>query len=176
MQRIPVEPLTDSAFAPFGDVIQTEGRPSYPINQGTTQRFHALARVQVHGTQACAGISLARGDAFSYPIHITMLERHPKGSQAWIPRAAVPTAKGGQAAPYFLVVVAPNGANDKPDESGLRAFLARPDQGVNYSQGTWHHPLLSFDQPGEFVVVDRIADDANCDECTLGQVYVIDGS
>ena len=33
-------PLTREAFAPFGDVIETEGAHHYPINQGTTERYH----------------------------------------------------------------------------------------------------------------------------------------
>lgn len=170
MKRLTVEPLTPEAFAPFGDVIQTRDSSWYHINQGSTRRYHDLARVQCQGEQAAVGISLAVGDAFHYPVTVRMLERHPKGSQAWIPRAA-----GASHAPAFLVVVAPNGHDDRPDESGLRVFLAQPDQGVNYRQGTWHHPLLSFGASGEFVVIDRIAGDHNCDECDLGQSYLIDG-
>jgi ureidoglycolate lyase len=175
MKRLLIEPLAPDAFAPFGDVIQTRDSAWYPINQGTTRRYHDLARVQAHGESSHVGISLAVGQAFTYPITIRMLERHPKGSQAWIPRAGITQGQQGGAAP-FLVVVAPNGQNgNAPDESGLRVFMADPDQGVNYHSGTWHHPLLSFGQAGEFVVIDRIGTDDNCDECPLSQGYLIDG-
>lgn len=175
MKRLTVEPLTTNAFAPFGDVIQTRDAAWYHINQGSTRRYHDLAKVQLQGNDARVGISLAVGDAFHYPITVRMLERHPKGSQAWIPRAGGNQTNGLSQAVPFLVVVAPNGANDRPDEAGIRVFMAQPDQGVNYHQGTWHHPLLSFGQPGEFVVIDRVAADQNCDECDLTEVYLIDG-
>ncbi|MAK56008.1 MAG: ureidoglycolate lyase [Pusillimonas sp.] len=161
-----LEPLTKEAFAPFGDVICTRGNASFPINNGTTQRYHHVGKVQVHGEDGQAGISLAVGGAFSFPINIAMLERHPLGSQAWIPAARNP----------FVVVVAPNGANDRPDENGIRAFYAEGDQGVNYYAGVWHHPLLSLGQQGDFIVVDRIGSAPNCDECDLNQIFVIDGT
>ena len=161
--RITLEPLTKAAFAPFGDVIEIEGSASYPINQGTTQRFHHLGKVQILGDDGVAGISMARGDAFQLPVTIRMLERHPIGSQAWIPTNNTP----------FIVVVAPNGADDLPDESHLRAFYATGQQGVNYHAGTWHHPLMSYGQQGDFIVVDRIGTTPNCDERDLRAHYVV---
>tara|TARA_R100000306_G_C4377943_1_gene142821 strand:+ start:2318 stop:2842 length:525 start_codon:yes stop_codon:yes gene_type:complete len=160
-----LEPLTKEAFEPFGDVICTRGNTSFPINNGTTQRYHHLGKVQVFGEEGQAGISLAVGGARSFPIKVSMLERHPLGSQAWIPVGRNP----------FVVVVAPNGANDCPDESGIRAFYVEGDQGVNYHAGVWHHPLLSLDQQGDFIVVDRIGAAPNCDEQDLNQFFVIDG-
>jgi len=161
-----LEPLTKAAFAPFGDVIEMQGSDWFPINNGSTQRFHHLGKVQVFGDDGQAGISLARGDAFAFPIRIRMLERHPRGSQAWIPFDQTP----------FVAVVAPNGANDKPDETGLRAFYVQGIQGVNYHAGTWHHPLMSLDKQGDFIVVDRIGVAPNCDECDLEQTYIVDGT
>ncbi|MBF6617364.1 MAG: ureidoglycolate lyase [Candidimonas sp.] len=166
MSILKLEILTRVAFAPFGDVIETEGRESYPINKGTTQRFHDLASVQIADAQGRAGISLARGNAFNYPLSITMLERHPLGSQAWIPCNQTP----------FVAIVAPNGPNDTPDESGLRAFYVQGNQGVNYHRGTWHHPLVTLGQQGDFIVVDRVGEGENCDEHELSISYVVDGS
>lgn len=157
------EPLTSEAFAPFGDVIEANAAAhSFLINGGTTQRFHDLAEVTcgndgVDGqdtTQARVGISIFRGQARVFPLPVTMLERHPKGSQAFIPLQALP----------YLVVVAPNGENDGPDLDRLRLFYVNAKQGVNYRQGTWHHPLLALAEISDFLVVDRIAGGPNCDE------------
>ena len=82
-----------------------------------------------------------------------MLERHPQGSQAFIPMQ-------GQA---FLVVVAPGLNADEPDLSQLQAFISDGSQGVNYRAGTWHHPLLTLEAPSDFAVIDRIGSGPNCD-------------
>ncbi len=161
-----LERLDKQAFAPFGDVIEMREDEWYPINKGTTRRYHDLGAIQVLGEDGRAAISLARGDAVDFPLSIRMLERHPLGSQAWIPFNGVP----------FIVVVAPNGPDDRPLETELRAFFADGRQGVNYHAGTWHHPLMSFKQQGDFVVIDRIGTQPNCDVCDLNQVHTIDGS
>ncbi|MEL0623097.1 ureidoglycolate lyase [Marinomonas arenicola] len=174
MRLIP-EPLNAQVFAPFGEVIEaSDAAPSFFINGGTTQRFHDLAAVTMmeeaedsQGSRPVhAGISVFRGQARRFPMMITMLERHPKGSQAFMPL---------QGRPYF-VVVAPPGENDEPDLSQLRLFYASGQQGVNYHQGTWHHPLLALGQTSDFLVVDRIGGGSNCDEYPFpdGQSYVID--
>ncbi|MDO4640221.1 MAG: ureidoglycolate lyase [Neisseria sp.] len=76
------------------------------------------------------------------------------------------------------MVVAPNGANDKPDETQMRAFYAEHGQGVNYHAGTWHHPLLTHSEignSGDFIVVDRIGAGNNCDEVALARSWVVTG-
>ena len=161
--QISLEPLDKASFAPFGDVIDLNA-DWFPINQGTTRRYHALGSVQVLGEGAQGVISLAVAKRAALPVSVRMLERHPLGSQAWIPRTQAP----------FIVVVAPNGADDKPDEAHLRAFYARADQGVNYHAGVWHHPLLSLAEQGEFIVVDRDGPGNNCDEADLAYVRVLE--
>jgi len=42
-----IQKLTREAFAAFGDVITKEGAHHYPINDGTTERFHDLAQIDV---------------------------------------------------------------------------------------------------------------------------------
>ena len=155
MHTLKVEPLTREAFAPFGDVIQTDGAEHFPINQGSTTRFHDLAPVQLHGEAARALISIFRGRAFSLPFEARMVERHPLGSQAFMPLDRRP----------YLVLVAPPG--DAPRVEDLRAFLAEGSQGVNYRAGTWHHPLLALEAESEFLVVDRGGSGHNCDEVDL---------
>src|SRR5690606_18106437 len=120
MPTLALERLDPQAFAPFGDVIEMGGRPWFHINGGTTRRYHDQGRIQVEGADGQGGISMARGDAFQFPLRIEMLERHPLGSQAWIPVNATP----------FVAVVAPNGPGDRPDESAIRAFYVGPGQGV----------------------------------------------
>lgn len=161
-----LEKLTAESFAPFGDVIEILGEASFPINGGTTARYHDLGKIQTEQDGDRPAISMARGSGYQFPIEIKMLERHPKGSQAWIPTNGTP----------FVVVVAPNGLEDRPDESQLRAFFAEGHQGVNYHKGTWHHPLLTYSQgTGDFVVIDRIGKGNNCDEQDLSKTYIITG-
>ncbi|MCI2808402.1 ureidoglycolate lyase [Eoetvoesiella caeni] len=166
MPILKLERLTQSAFAGFGDVIEMNDRDWFHINNGSTRRYHNQSTVQVTGADGQAGISLARGDAFKLPQTVTMLERHPLGSQSWIPMDGAP----------FLIVVAPNGVDGLPDEAGIRAFYADGGQGVNYFQGTWHHPLMTLGRQGSFVVIDRIGSVPNCDERDLAQHYTIDGA
>ncbi|MEE2997699.1 MAG: ureidoglycolate lyase [Pseudomonadota bacterium] len=145
-------PLTREAFAPFGDVIQTDGAQRIKINEGTTERFHDLARVDLASRGGHPLINIFRGQPRPQPINILMVERHPLGSQAFIPLRNA----------CWLVVVAP--PEDAPDPSKLRAFRARGDQGVNYHVGVWHHPLLVLEHNHDFLVVDRGGLGANCDE------------
>ncbi len=146
------QPLTSDTFAPFGDVIETADRDYFMINDGNTRRYHRLAEVDTGPSDGRPIISIFRSGAYDYPFRIRMLERHPHGSQAFIPLH-------GNA---FLVVVAPPGPEPTPND--IRAFIAQGDQGVNYHRGTWHHPVLAIKDQDEFLVVDRAGDLPNCDE------------
>jgi ureidoglycolate lyase len=155
MRELPVEPLTPDAFAPFGEVIEPEAaRTAYGVNDGTSQRFHALGHVTCHG--GAPVISIFRAQPRALPFAVAMLERHPRGSQAFMPLSDAP----------YLVVVAADPA------SPPRAFLAR-GQGVNFRAGTWHHPLLALERTSDFLVVDREGEDDNCDEARLGEPWSI---
>ncbi len=147
-----VRELKQSTFAPYGDIIETNGAKSFFINQGTTQRFHDLAEVDVDDRGGRPIISIFRGQAFSLPIPIKMLERHPLGSQAFIPITPYP----------WLLVVAPA---EKDGSPGIpEAFLAGSHQGVSYRKGVWHHPLLSLQKTSDFLVVDRGGEGENLEE------------
>ena len=145
------QPLTRAAFAPFGDVIETAGAKSFPINGGMVERFHDLARVQVDA-QGRALLSIFRGQPYALPLPVRYVERHPLGSQAFYPV--------GQA--RYAVIVAPPGDTVKPED--LRAFIGDGTQGVNYRPGVWHHVLLVLDAPADFLVIDRGGPGNNCDE------------
>lgn len=150
--ELAVELLSRDGFAAFGDVIETAGAHHYAINQGTTERFHDLCHVDVASEGGSTLVNIFRGQVFSCPIEIKMMERHPLGSQAFIPLSARP----------FLVVVAEDGSNGAPGL--LRAFLSTAGQGVNYRRNVWHHPLLSLEAISEFVVVDRGGPGDNLEE------------
>ena len=153
--EIKVEPLTREAFAPFGDVIEaSESVNHYTINAGNTERYHDLANIDV-GQDGKAIVSIFRGQPRQLPFTVAMMERHPKGSQAFIPMSGRP----------YLVVVADK--NSTPTVNDLRCFLAQANQGVNYAKGVWHHPLLALHETSDFLVVDRSGPGANCDEVEL---------
>ncbi|WP_228198696.1 MULTISPECIES: ureidoglycolate lyase [Acinetobacter] len=152
LQTIHIEPLTKANFAAFGEVIQCAEQDFFHINNAHTERYHAIAVTQTD--QAQSGISIFRNiKSTVLPCTICMLERHPLGSQAFIPMH-------GQ---IFLIVVAPALDANQPDLSQLRAFISNGEQGVNYHAGTWHHPLLTLEAPSQFVVIDRIGTGQNCD-------------
>ena len=144
------EPLTRRAFAPFGEVIETAGATHYPINRGAMERFDGLASVDV-GDRPLVSIVECRRTA-GLPIPVRLVERHPLGSQAFIPM--------GEA--VMCVVVAPPGDGVSPED--LRAFLSNGRQGINYYRGTWHMPLVAFRQGQRFLVVDRGGSGDNCEE------------
>lgn len=152
-----VEPLTRAAFAPFGDVITLDGARRFPINGGTTERFHDLANIDVGEAGGRPLINVFRGQPRSLPFEVTMMERHPLGSQAFIPLSENLR---------YLVVVAPCG---RFDEARMRAFSVRGRTGVNYARGVWHHPLIALDAASDFLVIDRGGEGANCDEVALAQ-------
>ncbi|MBF7686220.1 ureidoglycolate lyase [Acinetobacter sp. B10A] len=153
MQVVRIEPLTVENFAPFGDVISCEGHDFFHINDAHTERYHNIVQTQKQG-QSNIGISIFRNiKTTSLPLRIKMLEKHPQGSQAFIPMS-------GQ---VFLIVVAPALNEDCPDVLKIRAFLSNGKQGVNYRINTWHHPLLTLESPSDFAVIDRIGTGHNCD-------------
>ena len=145
------EPLSRKAFAPFGQVIETEGAGHFTINQGTTERFHDLANIELGGTNARPLISIFHGTVFTLPYRLHLVERHPLGSQAFMPLSPQP----------FLVTVAPGEAG-RPGTP--RAFLTAPGQGINISRNVWHGTLTPLAAPAEFLVVDRGGDGDNLEE------------
>lgn len=164
MRQLIVEPLTQEAFAPFGDVIEaSDALRHFPINGGNTERYHDLATLDP-GEGGRVIVSIFRGQPRALPFTVAMMERHPLASQAFVPLAARP----------YLVVVAP--AGEPPGAEDLRCFLAQPGQGVNYAKGVWHHPLLALEAVSDFLVLDRAGEGPNCDEVQLDHVALIPAS
>jgi ureidoglycolate lyase len=147
-----IEPLTKAGFAPFGDVIEMEGAQHYPINQGFAERFNDLTRVDVGDVN----ISIVVANPRTQPIAITLMERHPLGSQIFYPLQDKP----------WLVLV----CGDPKDRASFRAFSATGRQGVNYARNSWHHPLLVLDIESRFLVVDRKGPGANLEEILIDEI------
>lgn len=157
--KIAIEPMDAAAFAPFGDVLSVAGAPDKIINQGQCGRYHDRA-VLDFGATGRAGISLFKAAPRSLPFPLEMMERHPEGSQAFIPMSMDP----------FLVIVAP----DQGGAPGLpRAFLTEAGQAINFHRGTWHGVLTPLVAPGLFSVVDRIGDGANLEEFWFDTAYSV---
>jgi ureidoglycolate lyase len=156
------QPLTAEGFAPFGEVIQCAGSRSFPINGGTTERFHDLARIEP-GPEGRVIVSIFRAQPRTMPMSLTMMERHPLASQAFVPM---------QERPYLVVVAESLPGSNAPGT--LHAFMARGDQGVNYASGVWHHPLLALNQVSDFLVIDRQGTGQNCDEFVFADAVQID--
>ena len=151
-------PLTAEAFAPFGDVLDCAGEPDKIINRGMCGRYHD--RAQLDFGDGRAGISLFNAEPRGMPYLLDLLERHPDGSQCFVPMSEHP----------FLVIVA-------PDEDGTPgtplAFLTDPGQAINFHRGTWHGVLTPLYAPGLFAVIDRIGDGANLEEVHLDPPYTV---
>jgi ureidoglycolate lyase len=157
--EIHAEPLTEAEFAPFGDLLTLHPEPDKIINAGLCGRHHDLARLDF-GPDGRAGISLFDAEPRSLPYRLDLLERHPEGSQAFVPMTEHP----------FLVIVAPD-AGGRPGVP--RAFLTAARQGVNFHRGTWHGVLTPLHAPGLFAVVDRIGDTANLEEFLLDPAITV---
>jgi len=147
-----LEPLTREVFAPYGEVIETFGAERRMINEGTTERFHALAHADVSAGGGTAILSIFQASRRRFPVAVRMLEQHPLGSQAFYPLSD----------DEWLVVVGEG--NDTPDPATLRCFRATGRQGVNYARGTWHHPVLVLQPQQCFLVVDREGPGSNLSE------------
>jgi ureidoglycolate lyase len=157
---IKARPLTRKAFAPFGDVIEKPGSEERLINNGKCVRHHDLANIELAGPGAKPAINIFSGQPYEMPLSLTMVERHPLGSQAFIPMHSNP----------FLVVVCPdeNGIPGKPI-----AFITEPGQGINLKMGHWHGVLTPLGEAGDFVVVDRVGDGNNLEEHHFETPWVI---
>ena len=145
MRQIRPEPLTTAAFAPFGDVLQATGDFRL-INAGLCQRHHDQARLDFGN--AGPGLSTFLARPRTLPYSFALIERHPDGSQAFIPMTEHP----------FLIIAAPD------PQATPRAFLTNGNQGINLHRGTWHGVLTPLHAPGLFVVVDRIGPTPNLEE------------
>ncbi|WP_407184023.1 ureidoglycolate lyase [Bradyrhizobium centrosematis] len=155
MVTLSIEPLTKQAFAPFGEVVETQGKTPLSINQGYAARYNELATIDVAAEGGQVNISWFVASARPAPIAISLMERHPLGSQMFMP------LNGAD----WLVVV----CTDPAISASYRAFAAKGHQGVNYARNCWHHPLLVLQDASAFLVVDRKGDGDNLEEFWLSE-------
>ena len=148
-RQITILPLTRAAFAPFGTVIAADDATAFPINDGHTMRHHDLARPQIaegggdsKGGGYVALSIFAHARAVRLPLILAMMERHPLGSQAFVPM------NGAR-----LVVTVAQDVNGRP---GLpQAFITTPEQGIQYDRNCWHGVLAPLSDNARFLVIDR---------------------
>ena len=152
--QIQTEPLTAAAFAPFGDVLDATGDFRL-INAGLCQRHHDRATLDFGGARA--GISIFQAQPRRLPYSFDLIERHPDGSQAFLPMTQSP----------FLVIVA-----QSPGPTP-RAFLTNGAQGINLHRGTWHGVLTPLHAPGLFAVIDRIGETPNLQEHHFAHPWIV---
>ncbi len=154
MRVIRPKPLSSEAFAPFGDVLDATGDYRL-INDGLCRRHHDRALLDVG--DARAGISIFQAEPRALPYSFDLIERHPEGSQAFVPMTEHP----------FLVIV-----SSGPDVPPL-AFLTNGRQGINLHKGTWHGVLTPLHAPGLFAVIDRIGPTPNLEEHRYSQPWTV---
>lgn len=161
--QIRASALDPAQYRPYGDVIAADLSPANPANAGTAQRFNHLAALENLRPGAKPNLCLFRvAPATANPFEVRMLERHRHSTQAFIPMAE---------ARYLVVACLGDAA---PDLSTLRAFLARPGQGITYRPGVWHHPLIGLDRQTDFAcVVHEDGSWGDCEEHTLEEACSI---
>ena len=136
------KPISKENFLKFGDMITTDNINPLEINDGYAKRFDGIANLNTSKDNGETTISIFSALKRSFPMKIDMMEKHPLGSQAFVPMKET----------TFLVLVAPK--SEKPNLNKVEAFVVPPGIGVNYNPGTWHFPLISTEDMN-FLVVDR---------------------
>jgi len=142
--KINIKPIkiTKKNFSKFGELIHTKKKKSITINNGYAKRFHDLGKINTSSKKGSPIISIFSAKKRSFPMKIDMMEKHPLGSQAFIPMKET----------TFLVFVAPKGK--KPEIKKIKSFVVPKQTGVNYKPGIWHFPLIS-NKNMNFLVIDR---------------------
>lgn len=160
MTSLTPEPLTAEKFKAYGSVIETANAEAIRINNGSCLRYSNLANLDIDDS-GVTGISLFEAEPISSPYQLAHVERHPLGSQAFIPMTQE----------KFLVIVADdlNGVAQEP-----RVFITNGRQGVNYKRHVWHGVLAPMVVPALFAVVDYIGTGANLDEHEYQLPYSIE--
>ena len=144
MKNLMIKPklITKENFKKFGDMISTEDIKPLEINNGFAKRYDGIANLDTKKNNGESTICIFSALKRSFPMKIDIMEKHPLGSQAFIPMKET----------VFLSFVAPEG--EKPDLTRVEAFIIPKGIGVNYNPGIWHFPLISTEDMN-FLVVDR---------------------
>jgi ureidoglycolate lyase len=149
--------LSAERFAPFGNVIEAATTSPATMNGVRFERFDDLVDLDIDTeSEGRVSVSIARcRTPTRLPYRVEMVERHPLGSQAFIPLQRF----------VFIVVVGPPG--ESIEAADLQAFITNGRQGINYRRGVWHMPLIALESGHDFLVIDRTGEGANCDQVFL---------
>ena len=155
--KLTPEKLTTENFSQFGEVISIENKEFITINDGYANKYADLAQVDTQEENGQTSVHIFVATKRQFPLQITMLEKHPFFSQTFIPRGNTP----------FIVVVSPSA--EEPVIENIRAFISNGEQGVNYSRGVWHFPLISVRDDAQFIVIDRkhVIDSDDIEQCIV---------
>ena len=153
-------PMTKENFSKFGDMIGTENIKPIEINNGYANRFDDIAKIDTSNNNGETTISIFSALKRSFPMKIDMMEKHPLGTQAFIPMKET----------TFLTLVAPEGKKLEMDK--IESFVVPKGKGVNYKTGIWHFPLISTEDM-DFLVVDRKGPGENLNVENLDQEEIL---
>ena len=134
--------ITSKNFATYGDLISSDAIKPMDINAGYAKRFDDLAKINTSKDKGETIVSIFSAIKRLFPMKIDMMEKHPLGSQAFVPMKET----------IFLSFVAPPG--DAPEINKIQSFIIPPKMGINYKPGIWHFPLISTEDTN-FFVIDR---------------------
>tara|TARA_B100000945_G_C20148059_1_gene487166 strand:+ start:207 stop:698 length:492 start_codon:yes stop_codon:yes gene_type:complete len=142
--KITIKPtkISRKNFSKFGELINTKNKKPISINNGYARRFHDLGKINTSSNKGNPIISIFSAKKRNFPMKINMMEKHPLGSQAFIPMKET----------SFIVFVAPRGK--EPDVNKIKSFIVPKQTGINYKPGIWHFPLIS-NKNMNFLVIDR---------------------
>jgi ureidoglycolate lyase len=132
--NIKAVPLTQEAFAPFGQVLMAHG--------DGPERHVFAANMDNRRSGVAPNMAHMRIETVDLPVVIDTLERHSFSNQTFIPLNGT----------CQLVVVCPPLPDNMPDISKMTEFVAAASQAINYTTGVWHAPRTAISGPGEFVM------------------------
>ena len=78
-------PITKENFSIYGDVISTKDIKPLEINNGYAKRYDGIANLNTSKDNGETTISIFSALKRKFPMKIDMMEKHPLGSQAFIP-------------------------------------------------------------------------------------------
>jgi ureidoglycolate lyase len=134
--------ISRSNFSSYGDLISTDDINPMNINEGYAKRFDNLANLDTSKDSGKTIVSIFSALKRTFPMKIHMMEKHPLGTQAFIPMKET----------TFLAFVAPSG--ESPEIDKIQSFIIPAKMGINYKPGIWHFPLISTENIN-FLVIDR---------------------
>jgi ureidoglycolate lyase len=122
IHELRIEPLTERAFEPFGQVVSAKARPADFRTESGTEGW----AVDFHSGRPLVMVLRTPYQGFSF----SKLERHFELTQTFLPLGGSPA----------VVAVAPPSPDRSavPDPAEVRAFLLDGTVGYALAPGTWH--------------------------------------